>query len=277
MRHAMAGWLLCGLVGGFAMTVAAQTVKDSAAGLAGTSWRLVEFRGGDDTVLTPGDKERYTLAFAGNGRVSIRVDCNRGNATWKSDGPGQIKFGPMALTRMMCPPAALSNNIVKQWEHVRSYVMKNGQLYLSLMADGGTYEFEPLPSSGSNAAQGGSATTSLEKTDWRLIRLGDATVTAADPQRTPNLVLDPVSHRVSGSGGCNRLSGGYEIKGEQLTFGQMASTMMACPSGMEAEQKFLAALRQVKKWRIAGRQLELMDDSGGVIAVLEAGGAKTTE
>jgi para-nitrobenzyl esterase len=119
----MAGWLLCGLVGGFAMTVAAQTAKDSGAGLAGTSWRLVQFRGGDGTVLTPGDKDRYTLGFAGNGRVSVRVDCNRGSATWKSDGPGQIKFGPMGLTRMMCPPAALSDNIVKQWEYVRSYVM----------------------------------------------------------------------------------------------------------------------------------------------------------
>jgi len=273
----MAGWLLCGLVGGFAMTVAAQTAKDSGARLKGTAWRLVQFRGGDGTMLTPGEKDRYTLALAGNGRASVRVNCNRGSAAWSTDGPGQIKFGPMGLTRMMCPPAALSDNIVKQWEYVRSYVMKNGHLYLSLMADGGTYEFEPLPSSGSNAAPGESATTSLEKTDWRLIRLGDATVTATDPQRTPNLVLDPVSHRVSGSGGCNRLSGGYELKGEQLTFGQMASTRMACPSGMETEQKFLAALRQVKKWRIAGRQLELMDDSGAMVAVLEAGGAKTTE
>jgi heat shock protein HslJ len=276
MRHSMAGWLLCGLVGGFAMTVAAQTGKDSGAELAGTSWRLVEFRGGDDTVLTPDDKDRYTLAFAGNGRVSVRVDCNRGFAAWSSDGPGQIKFGPMGLTRMMCPPAALSDNIVKQWEHVRSYVVKDGRLYLSLMTDGGMYELEPLPSSGSNAATGG-ATAPLEKTDWRLIRLGDETVTAADPQRTPNLVLDPTSHRVSGSGGCNRVSGGYELKGEQLTFGQMTSTRMACPSGMETEQKFLAALRQVKKWKIAGRQLELMDNSGTVVAVLEAGGSKATE
>ena len=125
------------------------------------------------------------------------------------------------------------------------------------------------------AATGGSVP--LEKTKWTLVRLGRTPVKGDDLHRAPEIALDPESHRASGSGGCNRLSGGYEIKGEQLTFGQMASTMMACPSGMEAEQKFLAALRQVKKWRIAGRQLELMDDSGGVVAVLEAGGAKTTE
>jgi heat shock protein HslJ len=257
------------------MMASAQATKDSAV-LAGTSWRLVEFRGGDDTVLTPSDKDKYTLAFAENGRASVRVDCNRGNATWKSDGPGQIKFGPMALTRMMCPPAVLSDNIVKQWEHVRSYVLKNGRLYLSLITDGGTYEFEPAAASGSGAAAGGPATP-LEKTDWRLIRLGGETVSAADPQRGPSLVFDPATHRVSGSGGCNRLTGGYEVKGEELKFGQMASTRMACVSGMETEQKFLAALEKVKKWKIAGRQLELMDDSGAAVAVLKAGGPKNTE
>jgi heat shock protein HslJ len=262
-------------VGGFAMTVAAQTAKDSATGLAGTSWRLVEFRGGDDTVLPSDDKDRYTLAFDGDGRVNVRVDCNHGFATWSSDGPGQIKFGPMGFTRMMCPPAALSDSIVKQWEHVRSYVLKDGHLYLSLMTDGGTYEFEPLPTDGSAAAEG--AAVPLEKTDWRLVRLGGAAVTAADPQRAPNLVLDATSHRVSGSGGCNRLSGGYELEGEHLKFSRMASTMMACPSGMETEQRFLAALGRVKKWKVVGRQLELMDDSGAVVAVMEAADLKDTQ
>jgi heat shock protein HslJ len=57
----------------------------------------------------------------------------------------------------------------------------------------------------------------------------------------------------------------------------MASTMMACPSGIETEQKFLAALEKVKKWKTTGRQLELMDDSGAAVAVLEAGEPKSTE
>jgi len=28
---------------------------------------------------------------------------------------------------------------------IRSYVIKDGRLFLALMADGGIYEFEPLP------------------------------------------------------------------------------------------------------------------------------------
>jgi len=35
--------------------------------------------------------------------------------------------------------------MVKQLPFVRSYVIKNGHLFLPLMADGGIYEFEPAP------------------------------------------------------------------------------------------------------------------------------------
>jgi para-nitrobenzyl esterase len=113
-------------------------------GLAGTSWQLVRFEGGDDTVLTPDDKAKYTLQFEGEGRVSVRFDCNRGRGTWTSAAPGQLEFGPVALTRAMCPPGSLHDRLVTHWPYIRSYVLKDGHLFLSLQADGGIYEFEPL-------------------------------------------------------------------------------------------------------------------------------------
>jgi para-nitrobenzyl esterase len=114
-------------------------------GLAGTSWQLVQFSGGDDKVLKPDDKSKYTIAFSADGSVAVRVDCNRGRGTWKSAGPSQLEFGPLALTRAMCPPGSLHDRIVKDWEYVRSYLVKDGRLFLALMADGGIYEYEPMP------------------------------------------------------------------------------------------------------------------------------------
>jgi para-nitrobenzyl esterase len=114
-------------------------------GLGGTSWRLVTFQGSDDTTLRPDDKAKYTIAFNQDGSLTARIDCNRGRGSWKSSGPNQVELGPMALTRAMCPPGSLHDQIVKHWGFVRSYVMKDGHLYLSLMADGGIYEFEPIP------------------------------------------------------------------------------------------------------------------------------------
>jgi len=113
------------------------------AGLGGTSWHLVKFQGGDDTVLKPDDKSTYTLAFGADGRLSARIDCNRGSGSWKSPEKSKLELGPMAMTRAMCPPGSLHDHIVKQLPFVRSYLIKDGHLFLSLMADGGIYEFEP--------------------------------------------------------------------------------------------------------------------------------------
>ena len=123
----------------------AQTPTPSAVSdLGGTSWQLVKFQGSDDKTLTPADERKYTLAFTGDGVVSLRVDCNRGHGTWKSPGANQLQFGSLAVTLAMCPPAPFNDRIPKDWEYVRSYVLKDGHLFLSLMADRGTYEFEPL-------------------------------------------------------------------------------------------------------------------------------------
>jgi para-nitrobenzyl esterase len=113
--------------------------------LAGTSWQLVKFQGSDDTVLRPDEKSKYTLAFNPDGALNARLDCNRGRGTWKSSAKGQLELGPMALTRAMCPPGSLHDRMVKQLPFVRSYLIKDGHLFLSLMADGGIYEFEPHP------------------------------------------------------------------------------------------------------------------------------------
>ena len=112
--------------------------------LGGTSCQLVRFQGGDGTVLTPNDRAKYTIAFADNGDLSVRFDCNRGRGTWKSRGPEQIEFGPLALTRAACLPGSLHDHMVKQWPFVQSYTIKSGHLFVSLMADGATFEFEPL-------------------------------------------------------------------------------------------------------------------------------------
>lgn len=76
---------------------------------------------------------------------------------------------------------------------------------------------------------------------------------------------------VSGSGGCNRIFGRAAISGDSISFGRLASTRMACaPAAMNQEQKFLAALENVRRWRIdTGRgKLLLLDPGGATIVIL---------
>jgi para-nitrobenzyl esterase len=118
--------------------------SDGPPSLAGTSWQLVRFEGGDGTVLTPDDRAKYRLDFGSDGSLAARIDCNRGRGTWKSAAPGSLELGPLALTRAMCPPGSLHDTIVKHWSFVRTYVLKDGHLFVALMADGGIYELEPV-------------------------------------------------------------------------------------------------------------------------------------
>jgi heat shock protein HslJ len=121
----------------------AQTPSGASGRLLGTSWQLVRFQGGDDKTLTPDPKSRYTIEFRDGDQLLARIDCNRGGSTWKAAG-SSLELGPLALTRAKCAGGSLHDQIVKQWSFIRSYVIKDKHLFLSLMADGGIYEFEPL-------------------------------------------------------------------------------------------------------------------------------------
>jgi para-nitrobenzyl esterase len=120
------------------------TGSNAISDLGGTAWQLVQFQSGDGTVLTPDDPTKYTIALTAEGQVSLRIDCNRGRGTWTSEEPNQLVFGPIATTRAMCPPSELYDRVVRDLPFVRSYVLQDGHLFLSLLADGGIYEFEPM-------------------------------------------------------------------------------------------------------------------------------------
>jgi putative lipoprotein len=357
--------------------------------VAGTSWQLVRFQNANGATLTPDVRSKYTITFGTDGRVSVRLDCNRGSSTWSSAGANNLTFGRLTTTTFIgCASGSLAPTIARDWSYVRSYAIRNGHLFLGL-ADGGTYEFEPInvfsdaPGtvlSGEASSVRGTATYrerialprqavfeatledvtrgvvpseviarvrneqpgnapidftisydiarinqthtyavraqilvndqvwftsdrnspvltrgnpsavqlvlrrasgptlpgrvqspgTLENTNWRLIELGNAPVLIDARHPEANITLQSGNRRVTGSTGCNRLSGSYSVNGSRLSFGTIASTKMACISGMEIEQPFLNALGRVRSWRISGQTLELLDDRGNSLARFDA-------
>lgn len=105
----------------------------------------------------------------------------------------------------------------------------------------------------------------LEKTTWNLRRLGDQEEKASEGERKPYIFLDPNGNQVSGSGGCNRLSGTYHLDKQTIRFGPTALTMMACPKGMDREKDFMEALGLTRSWKIRGDQLEFYDEEGKLL------------
>lgn len=105
---------------------------------------------------------------------------------------------------------------------------------------------------------------------WRLAELDGKKVNTPLEQRA-NFVLTDDGNRISGSGGCNRLVGSYELEGHSLRFKPVATTMMACIGpAMDEEHKFLAALNATTTYRVSGATLELLNNKGRVLAWLHA-------
>jgi len=135
------------------------THADSRAVLAGTHWRLVEFQSMSDEVATrvPHDSSLYLMQLNADGSVTMQLDCNRAAGSWAaraSDNPanGRFEFGPIAATRMLCPPPSMDEFVIAQAQYVRGYLLKDSRLYLSLMADGGIFVWEAVPGKASPTA-----------------------------------------------------------------------------------------------------------------------------
>lgn len=125
---------------------------------------------------------------------------------------------------------------------------------------------------GLDATSGGSAGDEpLENTYWKLVTVGERQAVAVTETREAHLVLHAEEARLAGSTGCNRMMGGYELDGDRLSFGQLATTMMACPGDvMEFEREFLDALGDVASWQVEGESLTLVDGEGEARARFEA-------
>lgn len=98
----------------------------------------------------------------------------------------------------------------------------------------------------------------LENKKWVLTELMGKQIAFEDENRQAFLLFDSASGRISGSDGCNRVMGSYELKeGNRISFGRgMASTMMACPD-MEIPDRFNEVINTVDNYTVADGVLSL--------------------
>jgi heat shock protein HslJ len=102
---------------------------------------------------------------------------------------------------------------------------------------------------------------SLRGTRWLLAELDGEKVGPGDGERAPHVVLDADEPRVSGSGGCNRLIGSFELTEGGLRIGPVTTTLMACDEEvMRREAAFTAALEAATRYEIEGTTLSLLDE-----------------
>jgi heat shock protein HslJ len=96
---------------------------------------------------------------------------------------------------------------------------------------------------------------------WKLIEInGKPVVWDESAKREAFIILKDEGNRVNGNGGCNTLTGTYEIDrtADRIKFSQMASTMMMCLN-MEIEDELKRALEMVDNYSLStdGKYLSL--------------------
>lgn len=111
----------------------------------------------------------------------------------------------------------------------------------------------------------------LRNTYWRILRLGDAEVGPSPERREPSLILREGESRFAATIGCNQLTGRYVQADGHLRFVPAAITAATCPAPLDDwERKLEGVLADTAGWRIKGQSLQLLDETGEQLALLQA-------
>jgi heat shock protein HslJ len=107
------------------------------------------------------------------------------------------------------------------------------------------------------------APNDFENTHWSLVSFGPAGAEKPVVEGS-NVTLLAADGKFGGSAGCNTYGGAYEISGDQLSFHDINSTLMACVDGqiMQQEQRYFDALQSVGTFEVKGSHLTINYDSG---------------
>ncbi len=108
--------------------------------IIGVVWRLREIQRTNGQTVVVDEPDKYTLELLPNGQVRIRADCNRGFGSYTMKGR-EISFHKTAYTRAACPPDSLFDVYTRNLEEANSYVLKDGNLYITYGIDAGIMKF----------------------------------------------------------------------------------------------------------------------------------------
>jgi heat shock protein HslJ len=227
----------------------------TAASLAGTSWELAQYAPAGETALTAVPEEVRATADFTEDQISGSGGCNSFTGAYSTDGD-TIEIGPLASTQMACVPAvaAVESGYLARLGAATTYAIAGGTLTLSDGSGRAVLEYTE------------SEPAALTGTTWAATGInngtGGVTSLVAGSTVTAEFADDGT---VSGNAGCNSFNGTYEVLGDTMTIGPLATTRMACePELSEQEANYLAALENATRFTLDRDRLELRDDEGAL-------------
>lgn len=113
------------------------------------------------------------------------------------------------------------------------------------------------------------AGTALEGTRWTLELYLDSQGDLVSVLPDTEVTAQFEAGEIGGSAGCNRYFGSYEVDGDKLSIGPLASTEMYCHPDevMDQEMAYLAALGSAASYKTEDDRLEIADSPGQTVLV----------
>ena len=109
-------------------------------------------------------------------------------------------------------------------------------------------------------AEGAGASPSLTGA-WKLTSYGPADAQTPAVEDVEAGLTFNEDGTVTGNAGCNGLGGSYAVEGDQVTFSEVVSTLMACDDPrMAQEDAVIQALNGTATFKIEGNTLTLTND-----------------
>jgi heat shock protein HslJ len=235
----------------FASLVRAETQEPE---LRGPVWQLQQVEYSNDETITTGDPDRYTLEFGEDNLILLRADCNHGTGTYQQN-ESQLDLELGILTRAQCPPDSFADQYLRDLEFVTSYVFEQGDLFLSLQADGGIMQF---------SAQ----SQDLVGPVWSLAEMIYADYTIVITKLGQYTLSFDEEEGVSIQADCNRALGTFTQTEQEISILLGPTTLAACPPTSLAEP-FTRSLTQPLTYFVQGDQLQMTSEAKDLTLVFE--------
>jgi heat shock protein HslJ len=191
-----------------------------------------------------------TITFD-DGQVGGSAGCNSFSGTYTVDGD-ELTISELAQTLIGCPPPldVIEQAYTAALGEVTAYQVSGDSLVLTGGAALSYIREQPLP---------------LEGTAWQLESIATGT-DAVSSVVAPGSIIFESDGTVSGQTGCNGFNGGYTLEGNELTIGPLATTKMACPDDIGAQEAaVLAGLEGTATYAIDGQALSLIAADGSFL------------
>jgi heat shock protein HslJ len=238
---------------------------DPATGLIGVTWILeaASVEALIDEVVPP--HVRLTIRFEGDGAAGGSAGCNSFGGSYMTGPDLAMSIDAGGMTQMACdePLMRLDSAYVEALGDVVSFkliddgaglLLSGAETPLSYVAE------QPVP---------------LEGTAWAVdaIAIGGDAVASTIAEADATLTFE--AGAVTGTTGCNRLTGSYSSRGDasggEIGFSGIATTKKACaPDVADQQQTILAALDAAASYSIEGPAMSLRDAQGAFLLSLVA-------